>query len=78
MIKKLFPQNEHVVDRALRVVLGLVLLSLVFLGPETPWGFLGLLPLITGLVGSCPVYTLLRISTCGRSSSQANPAGTKA
>jgi Inner membrane protein YgaP-like, transmembrane domain len=61
---KILPKNEGAVDRTLRVVVGVVLLSLVFVGPQTPWGWLGLVPLITGLAGSCPVYTLLGLRTC--------------
>lgn len=61
---KLLPTNEHVVERILRVIVGLGLLSLVFMGPKTPWGFLGLIPLATGLLGSCPLYTLFGFSTC--------------
>ena len=61
---KLFPINEHPVERVARVALGLVLLSLAFVGPQTAWGYLGVVPLITGLLGSCPVYTLFGISTC--------------
>jgi hypothetical protein len=57
-------RNEGTFDRALRVILGLVLLSLVFLGPQTPWGWIGLVPLATGLIGWCPLYTLLGIRTC--------------
>ncbi|GAA6147986.1 YgaP family membrane protein [Pseudooceanicola nitratireducens] len=57
-------RNEGTLDRALRVILGLVLLSLVFLGPQTPWGWIGLVPLATGLIGWCPLYTLLGIRTC--------------
>ena len=64
MFEKLLPRNEHTADRVIRVVLGLVGLSLVFVGPKTPLGYIGLLPLITGLMGSCPLYTLLGISTC--------------
>lgn len=64
MLSKLLPANEHPLERALRVLLGLGLLSLVFLGPKTPWGWIGLVPLATGLLGSCPLYTLLGISTC--------------
>ena len=60
----LFPTNEHSVERVLRVILGLGVLSLVFVGPKTPWGYLGLVPLATGLLGSCPVYTLFGLSTC--------------
>lgn len=58
--------NEGGLDRALRVVVGLGLLALVFVGPKTPWGYVGLVPLLTGLVGYCPLYALLRINTCGR------------
>jgi hypothetical protein len=64
MVMKILPNNEHVVDRALRVALGLFLLALVFVGPKTSWGWLGVVPLATGLIGSCPLYTLLGISTC--------------
>lgn len=64
MTSKLFPVNEHPVERATRVLLGLVLLSLVFIGPKTPWGFLGFVPLVTGLLGTCPLYTLIGFSSC--------------
>ena len=60
----MFKINEGGFDRALRIVLGLVLLSLVFVGPKTAWGWIGLLPLITGALGTCPAYSLLGISTC--------------
>ncbi len=56
--------NEHPLDRILRVAFGLVLLSLVFLGPQTAWGWLGLVPLLTGLLGSCPLYSLIGLNTC--------------
>ena len=58
------PRNEGVTDRVLRVLAGLALISLVFVGPQTPWGWLGLVPLATGLVGYCPLYALLGIRTC--------------
>jgi hypothetical protein len=64
MTGETFPRNEHPVERTIRVVLGLGILSLTLVGPKTPWGFLGLVPLATGLIGSCPLYTLLGISTC--------------
>ena len=57
-------KNEGTIDRTLRVIAGAALVSLVFVGPETPWGWIGLVPLVTGLVGNCPVYSLLGISTC--------------
>ena len=55
--------NEGNVDRGLRVLVGLALLSLTIVGPKTPWGYLGLIPLVTGVVGICPLYTLLGIRT---------------
>lgn len=60
----IFPRNEHKVERAARVVLGLLVLSLMLVGPKSYWGLLGAVPLLTGLAGSCPLYTLLGISTC--------------
>lgn len=59
-------RNEGQIDRALRIVVGIAILSLYFVGPQTPWALLGLVPLITGLVGMCPVYSLLGINTCPR------------
>jgi len=53
---ELFTRNEGTVDRALRVILGLVLISLVFVGPKTLWGWIGVIPLVTGLSGSCLAY----------------------
>ena len=56
--------NEGLADRLIRVAVGLVVLSLAFVGPQTPWGYLGLIPLITGIVGFCPFYRLVGINTC--------------
>ena len=56
--------NEGMIDRALRIVAGIGVLSLAFVGPQTPWGYLGIVPLATGLIGWCPLYSLLRINTC--------------
>ncbi len=58
------PTNEGKSDRILRVLVGAAILSLAFVGPVTPWAYLGLVPLVTGLVGYCPVYALLGIRTC--------------
>ena len=63
-MSKLFPRNEHDVERILRVVAGVAILSLAFVGPKTAWGYLGVVPLVTGAIGSCPLYTLLGLSTC--------------
>jgi len=57
-------KNEGTVDRVLRVVVGLVLLSLVAIGPQTLWGLVGIVPLATGLLGVCPAYSLIGFNTC--------------
>lgn len=56
--------NEATWDRAARVALGLALLSLTFVGPRTLWGLVGLVPLLTGALGFCPIYRLAGMSTC--------------
>lgn len=63
---KFMTRNEHNVERVFRVILGLALLSLVFVGPQTMWGLIGIVPLVTGLTGICPLYSLLGINTCPR------------
>ena len=56
--------NEGNADRTIRIVVGLGLLSIVFFGPQTPWGWIGLVPLVTGIIGGCPAYSILGINTC--------------
>jgi len=56
--------NEGSIDRGVRIVAGIVLLSLVFLGPHTLWGLVGLVPLLTGIFGYCPLYKVLGLNTC--------------
>jgi hypothetical protein len=56
--------NESNLDRSIRVIVGIAVLALVFIGPRTPWGLLGLIPLITGIAGVCPLYRLIGLSTC--------------
>jgi hypothetical protein len=60
-------KNVGAADRIVRIIAGLAILSLAFVGPHTPWGYLGLIPLVTGLIGWCPAYRLFGISTCARS-----------
>ncbi|MGJ4940665.1 YgaP family membrane protein [Bradyrhizobium sp. HKCCYLS1011] len=62
-------QNIGKLDRTIRVIVGAAILSLVFVGPKTMWGLLGLIPLGTALIGWCPPYAMLGISTCGTKSS---------
>lgn len=58
--------NVGSLDRGLRISMGLVLLSLVVIGPQSWWGLLSLVPLATGLMSFCPLYTLLGINSCPR------------
>lgn len=60
----MFCRNVGKTERIIRVLVGLALLALVFVGPQTPWGWIGLVPLITGLVGWCGIYTLLGKRSC--------------
>lgn len=60
----MFKNNVGSIDKVLRVVIGIVLISLVFIGPQTPWGWVGIIPLVTAAIGSCPLYTLLGFSSC--------------
>lgn len=57
-------KNEAGWDRAARVVLGIALLALTVIGPKTLWGLVGVVPLLTGLIGFCPLYRLVGVSTC--------------
>ena len=59
----MFKANVGTADRVVRIVFGLVLLSLVFVGPKTPWGWIGILPVLTGLISFCPLYGMLGLST---------------
>ena len=53
-------------DRIIRIVAGLLLLSLVFIGPQTLWGLVGLIPLATAFINFCPAYKLLGMDTLGK------------
>jgi ABC-type polysaccharide/polyol phosphate export permease len=56
--------NIGTIDRVLRIVVGIILIALVFVGPQTPWGWIGVVPLITALIGFCPAYRLFGLRTC--------------
>ncbi|WP_420347175.1 YgaP family membrane protein [Pelagibius sp.] len=56
-------RNVGTLDRILRAGIGIVLLALVFIGPQTLWGLVGLVPLATAFVGFCPAYRLLGLCT---------------
>ena len=56
--------NEGGLDRVVRVVVGLVLMGMAATGKVGAWGWIGVVPLITGLAGFCPAYKLFGFSTC--------------
>ena len=58
--------NIGKVERIVRVVAGIGILSLAFVGPHSHWAYLGVLPLLSGLIGYCPPYALLGIDTTRR------------
>lgn len=63
----MFKVNEGSFDRVLRVVAGIVLLALFFMYPQATWRYwtlIGIIPLATGLIGWCPLYSILGLSTC--------------
>jgi hypothetical protein len=60
----LFAKNVGTLDRIVRIVAGVGLLAIAFTGPKSPWGFLGFIPLLTAFMGSCPLYSVLGISSC--------------
>ena len=57
-------RNVGTVDRIIRVILGLGLLALVFVGPQSAWGYVGIVPLLTAFIGNCPAYSIFGISSC--------------
>ena len=67
-MKNFLVVTEHPIERVVRVLVGLGIVSLVFIGPKTPWGCLGVVPILTGTAGLCPLYTVLGISTCPKKS----------
>ena len=57
-------RNLGTVERVARIVAGVIILSLVFVGPQSLWGLLGIIPLVTGLIGYCAAYQIFGFSTC--------------
>jgi hypothetical protein len=63
-MRTMLVKNVGSIDRILRIVVGLGLISLVFVGPQTPWGWVGVVPLLTAFISFCPLYTLIGVRTC--------------
>lgn len=59
--------NVGTADRIIRIIVGLGVVALVFVGPKTPWGWLGLVPLVTAVMGRYPLYSVLKLRTKPRS-----------
>ena len=59
-------QNIGLIDRSVRIGVGLLLIVLAFIGTIGAWGFLGVIPLVTGIASVCPIYSLFGIQTCRR------------
>jgi hypothetical protein len=57
-------KNVGTTDRIIRIIAGVAILSLAFVGTQSPWAYLGIIPLATGIIGWCPPYALFGISTC--------------
>jgi len=63
----MFKTNVGTVDRIARILVGVALLSLFFIYPNAAWRYwalIGLVPLLTGIMSTCPLYTVLGLSTC--------------
>lgn len=63
-------KNVGGIDKLLRILVGLVLIALTLTGTIGVWGWIGVVPLATGLFGSCPLYTLMGINSCPLSKSK--------
>ena len=57
-------KNVGSIDRVARLIVGVALIAIVFVGPQTPWGWIGVVPILTALAGFCPAYRLFGIRTC--------------
>lgn len=57
-------KNIHPVERIFRIAVGIILISLAFVGPANYWFLLGIVPLLTGFVGWCPLYAIMGVDTC--------------
>jgi len=62
--EQIMKRNIGSVERIIRIIAGIAVISLAFVGPKTAWAYLGIIPLATGLIGWCPPYALFGISTC--------------
>jgi hypothetical protein len=59
-------RNMGSADRIARLIVGIILIALVFVGPQSPWGWIGIIPILTAVVGWCPAYVPFGFRTCAR------------
>ena len=59
--------NMGLIDRGARIVVGLVLVGLALTNVIGWWGWIGVMPIITGALGNCPAYSIIGVNTCGKS-----------
>lgn len=62
--EEIMQANVGNIDKTLRIIIGLGLISLVFTGPQTPWGWIGVVPLATAFISWCPLYKIIGVNTC--------------
>ena len=62
--EQIMKRNIGSVERIIRIIAGIAVISLAFVGPKSAWAYLGIIPLATGLIGWCPPYALFGFSTC--------------
>ncbi len=60
----MFQKNAGGFDRAFRILAGLAALAVTQVGPQSAWGYIGIIPLVTGLAGTCPLYSVFGWNTC--------------
>lgn len=70
-------KNVGLTDRIIRALAGVVLIALVFVGPQTAWGWLGIIPIVTAGMSWCPLYTLIGIRTCSTDTAAKEPSATE-
>ena len=61
----MFKTNVGGIDRFLRIAIGIALIAMTLLGTIGPWGWIGVVPLLTAAMGSCPLYTVFGVNSCG-------------
>lgn len=64
LLESIMKKNIGTLDAIIRIILGIIILSLIFVGPKSLWGLIGLVPLLTGIFRYCPLYPIVGINTC--------------